>query len=150
MTLTSQKKARKKWNENNREHRNYLIKRSTTRSFIRNLATGLDLNELEVLIAERWDALTTDTEREIKKVIEDVYCEELKEQSWEEAFNNAMLLKDFIKDESLQDLTGRELSQYHIPDIETELKKYWYFNGEMRKAVGALRKKGQKFVDFAN
>ena len=90
----AQKKARKKWNENNREHRNYLIKRSTTRSFIRNLATGLDLNELEVLIAERWDALTTDTEREIKKVIGDVYCEELKEQSWEEVAD----MLDFWRD----------------------------------------------------
>ncbi|WP_296123875.1 hypothetical protein [uncultured Streptococcus sp.] len=76
--------------------------------------------------------------------------EALTKEDWEEAFNNAMLLKDYVKDEALQDLTGRELSQYHIPDIETELKKYWYFNGEMRKAVGALRKKGQKFVDFAN
>ena len=71
-----------------------MIKRSTTRSFIRNLATGLDLNELEVLIAERWDALTTDTEREIKKVIEDVYCEELKEQSWEEVAD----MLDFWRD----------------------------------------------------
>lgn len=90
----AQKKARKKWNENNREHRNYLIKRSTTRSFIRNLATGLDLNELEVLIAERWDALTTDTEREIKQVIEAVYCEELKEQSWEKVVD----MLDFWRD----------------------------------------------------
>ena len=90
----AQKKARKKWNENNREHRNYLIKRSTTRSFIRNLATGLDLNELEVLIAERWDALTIDTEREIKDVIKDVYCEELKEQSWEEVAD----MLDFWRD----------------------------------------------------
>lgn len=88
------KKQEKKWNENNREHRNYLIKRSTTRSFIRNLATGLDLNELEVLIAERWDALTIDTEREIKEVIKDVYCEELKEQSWEEVAD----MLDFWRD----------------------------------------------------
>lgn len=73
--VNAQKKATKKWNENNRQYRNYLSKRSATRSFIRNLATGTDLNELEVLIAERWDALTTDTEREIKKVIEDVYSE---------------------------------------------------------------------------
>ena len=71
-----------------------MIKRSTTRSFIKNLATGLDLNELEVLIAERWDALTTDTEREIKNVIEDVYCEELKEQSWEEVAD----MLDFWRD----------------------------------------------------
>ena len=46
-------KAVKKWNEKNREHRNYLSKRSSARSFIRNNATDSDLTELEGLIAER-------------------------------------------------------------------------------------------------
>lgn len=59
----ARKRANKKWAENNREHRNYLSKRSSARSFIRNHATGSDLNELEELIAERKDALMTDTER---------------------------------------------------------------------------------------
>ena len=49
----ARKRANKKWAENNREHRNYLSKRSSARSFIRNHATGSDLNELEELIAER-------------------------------------------------------------------------------------------------
>lgn len=82
--MDAQQKATKKWNKNNREHRNYLSKRSSARSFIRNHATGSDLNELEVLIAERRDALMTPLERKIKQLIEDVYAEELKEQSWEE------------------------------------------------------------------
>lgn len=82
--MDAQAKATKKWNANNREHRNYLSKRSSARSFIRNHATGSDLNELEELIAERREALMTDTEREIKQLIEDVYAEELKEQSWNE------------------------------------------------------------------
>ncbi|AUN43374.1 hypothetical protein PP198_gp26 [Streptococcus phage CHPC1036] len=47
------KKAVKKWNKNNREHRNYLNKRSSARGFIRNNATAEDLSELEELIAER-------------------------------------------------------------------------------------------------
>lgn len=51
--MDAQAKATKKWNANNREHRNYLSKRSSARSFIRNHATGSDLNELEELIAER-------------------------------------------------------------------------------------------------
>lgn len=80
----AQEKATKKWNEQNREHRNYLSKRSSARSFIRNHATGSDLNELETLIAERRDALMTPLEKQIKQLIEDVYAEELKEQSWEE------------------------------------------------------------------
>lgn len=82
--MDAQQKATKKWNKKNREHRNYLSKRSSARSFIRNHATGSDLIELETLIAERRDALMTPLEREIKQLIKDVYAEELKEQSWEE------------------------------------------------------------------
>lgn len=82
--MDAQQKATKKWNKKNRDHRNYLSKRSSARSFIRNHATGSDLIELETLIAERRDALMTPLEREIKQLIEDVYAEELKEQSWEE------------------------------------------------------------------
>lgn len=58
--MDAQTKATKKWNEQNREHRNYLSKRSSARSFIRNHATGLDLNELEKLIAERRSRLMTE------------------------------------------------------------------------------------------
>lgn len=50
--LTAQQRANKKWNERNREHRNYLTKRSTSRSFIRNHATKEDLLELQKLIQE--------------------------------------------------------------------------------------------------
>lgn len=49
----SQKKASKKWNEKNREHRSYLTSRSSARSFIRNKATLDDLKELEELINNR-------------------------------------------------------------------------------------------------
>ena len=48
--LTPQQKANKKWNAKNREHRNYLTKRSTSRGFIRNHATQEDLLELQELI----------------------------------------------------------------------------------------------------
>lgn len=50
--LTAQQRANKKWNERNREHRNYLTKRSTARGFIRNHATKNDLLELQELIKE--------------------------------------------------------------------------------------------------
>ena len=84
------------------------------------------------------------------KAVTDAFGEALSTDNWEDAFQNAMQLKDLIKDEALQDLTGREMEQHNIPEIEAELKKYWYFNGEMRKCQGALRKKGQKFIEFAN
>ena len=48
--LTPQQRANKKWNEKNREYRNYLTKRSTSRGFIRNNATKDDLLELQELI----------------------------------------------------------------------------------------------------
>lgn len=47
---TPQQKADKKWNEKNRERRNYMTKRSTARGFIRNHATQDDLLELNELI----------------------------------------------------------------------------------------------------
>ena len=50
--LTPQQRANKKWNARNREHKNYLTKRSTSRGFIRNNATKDDLLELQELIKE--------------------------------------------------------------------------------------------------
>ena len=51
--LTPQQRANKKWNARNREHRNYLTKRSTSRGFIRNNATKDDLLELQELIQKK-------------------------------------------------------------------------------------------------
>ena len=67
----AQQKATKKWNENNREHRNYLSKRSSARSFIRNHATMDDLNELETLIAEKKEELEMITEKQLQKALEE-------------------------------------------------------------------------------
>nr|UVY11747.1 MAG: hypothetical protein [Bacteriophage sp.]UVY36229.1 MAG: hypothetical protein [Bacteriophage sp.]UVY58630.1 MAG: hypothetical protein [Bacteriophage sp.]UWG77413.1 MAG: hypothetical protein [Bacteriophage sp.] len=58
--MDAQTKATKKWNEQNREHRNYLSKRSSARSFIRNHASSSDLKELEELITERRNRLMTE------------------------------------------------------------------------------------------
>ena len=55
--LTPQQRANKKWNEKNREYRNYLTKRSTSRGFIRNHATKDDLRELQELIQERFERI---------------------------------------------------------------------------------------------
>ncbi|MFC0232494.1 hypothetical protein ACFFIF_00625 [Vagococcus entomophilus] len=51
------KRAQKRYNEKNREQRNYLTKRSSARGFIRNKATLEDLQELESLISERRNML---------------------------------------------------------------------------------------------
>ncbi|MBS4750587.1 hypothetical protein KG091_05810 [Carnobacteriaceae bacterium zg-ZUI78] len=55
--IQQQVEADKRWNEKNREHRNYLTYRGTARSFIRNKATQEDLNELKILIQEREEQL---------------------------------------------------------------------------------------------
>ena len=67
----SQEKATKKWNEQNREHRNYLSKRSSARSFIRNHATVDDLNELEELIKEKKEVSKMITEKQLQQALED-------------------------------------------------------------------------------
>lgn len=67
----AQTKATKKWNKNNREHRNYLSKRSSARSFIRNHATMNDLNELEEIIKEKKEELEMITEKQLQKALED-------------------------------------------------------------------------------
>ena len=49
----AQKRANKAWADKNKERRNYLSRRSSARSFIRNVATQEDLLELKNMIEER-------------------------------------------------------------------------------------------------
>ncbi|MCO0831899.1 hypothetical protein NFX39_02160 [Fructobacillus sp. W13] len=56
MALTQTEKN-KAWQDKNKEHSKYLKYRSTSRSFIRKLATADDLDELAVLIEERRNML---------------------------------------------------------------------------------------------
>ena len=49
----AKKKANKKWDDKNKARKLYINKRSTTKSFILNLATEEDLEQIEKYIAER-------------------------------------------------------------------------------------------------
>lgn len=49
----ARKKANKKWDENNKDRKNYIVKRSTTKNFILKLATEEDLKAIESYIEER-------------------------------------------------------------------------------------------------
>ncbi|ETI84473.1 MULTISPECIES: hypothetical protein [Streptococcus] len=49
-TKEQQAAANRRWSEKNKEHKNYLSRRSNARGFIRNLATKEDLTELSKLI----------------------------------------------------------------------------------------------------
>ena len=48
--ISKQLEADKRWIEKNKEHRNYLSRRSNARGFIRTLAKKEDLEELKELI----------------------------------------------------------------------------------------------------
>lgn len=80
----AQQKATKKWNKNNREHRNYLSKRSSARSFIRNHATMDDLNELEEIIKEKKEELEMITEKQLQKSLEENFENFKEDMTFEE------------------------------------------------------------------
>ena len=82
--MDAQTKATKKWNKENREHRNYLSKRSSARSFIRNHATMDDLNELETLIAEKKEELEMITEKQLQKALEENFENFKEDMTFEE------------------------------------------------------------------
>lgn len=50
--IKKQLEADKRWISKNKEHRNYLVKRSTSRNFIKKHAKKEDLEELKELIEE--------------------------------------------------------------------------------------------------
>ena len=80
----AQTKATKKWNKNNREHRNYLSKRSSARSFIRNHATMNDLNELEEIVKEKKEELEMITEKHLQKALEENFENFKEDMTFEE------------------------------------------------------------------
>ena len=82
--MDAQTKATKKWNEQNREHRNYLSKRSSARSFIRNHATMDDLIELEEIIKEKKEALEMITEKQLLKALEENFENFKEDMTFEE------------------------------------------------------------------
>lgn len=49
----ARKEANKKWDENNKDRKNYIVKRSTTKNFILKSATEEDLKAIENYIEER-------------------------------------------------------------------------------------------------
>lgn len=50
-------KANKKWDEKNKERKNYIVRRSNAKGFILNMATEEDLRQMEKYIAQRREEL---------------------------------------------------------------------------------------------
>lgn len=63
----ARKKANKKWDENNKDRKNYIVKRSTTKNFILKLATEEDLKAIENYIEERKAKLSEGKQDEKEK-----------------------------------------------------------------------------------
>ncbi|WP_247937793.1 hypothetical protein [Streptococcus intermedius] len=76
--------------------------------------------------------------------------EVLQARKFEEAFDISQRLNNLLKSEDLKDLTGRELAETGIEEIQNELNTYWWANREMRKFQGILKKRGGKFLVLAN
>ncbi|RHW49011.1 hypothetical protein [Lactobacillus bombicola] len=49
----AKRRANKKWDEKNKERKSYINKRSTTKSFILNLATQEDLENIKKYVEQR-------------------------------------------------------------------------------------------------
>lgn len=62
--------ADRRWSKKNPEHRKYLSHRSRARSFIRDVATAEDLDELAAMIAERRAKLEKTTAQDAASVEE--------------------------------------------------------------------------------
>ncbi|MBS0938038.1 hypothetical protein [Lactiplantibacillus plantarum] len=49
----ARERANKKWDDNNKQRKQYINKRSVARNFVKQLATVDDLNELQELLKKR-------------------------------------------------------------------------------------------------
>ena len=76
--------------------------------------------------------MAEDKKQLIKKIkgTSQEFGELLQSNKFEEAFDIANKLNTLLKDDQLNDFTGRELSEAGISDMQDELKKYWWANGE--------------------
>ncbi|EMC42331.1 hypothetical protein [Streptococcus mutans] len=73
----------------------------------------------------------------------------LNAEKWKEANEISKSLNELLKAQP-DELTRGDMEHYHLDDIAGELRRFWYAYKEMCKHTGALRKKGPKFMDFAN
>ena len=76
--------------------------------------------------------MAEDKKQLIKKIkgTSQEFGELLQSNKFEEAFDIANKLNTLLKDDQLNDFTGRELSEAGISDMQDELKKYWWANAK--------------------
>lgn len=95
------------------------------------------------------------TKEEKNKVIKDIKTatallgEALQARDWEQAYEHSGTLKHHLESDLLGEFTGNELTKLGIEEIRSLVKKYTYFNKEMRKFQGALVANGKRLLEHA-
>ncbi|MED5805478.1 hypothetical protein VYI00_07785 [Streptococcus anginosus] len=74
----------------------------------------------------------------------------LQANKFEEAFDASQRLNNLLKSEQFEELTGKQIKESGLEDIQSELKKYWWANKEMRRFQGVLRGRGKALSELAN
>lgn len=73
----------------------------------------------------------------------------IQQKDWEEANKVSTDLGELLKAQP-DDLTRGEMAKNHFEEMFQELRKFWYFRKELLKIEGALRKKGDRFVEWGS
>lgn len=104
---------------------------------------------------KRKEKIDMATKEEKNKVIKDIKTatallgETLQARNWEQAYEHSEILKHHLKSDLLGEFTGNELTKLGIEEIRNLVKKYTYFNKEMRKFQGALVANGKRLLEHA-
>lgn len=95
------------------------------------------------------------TKEEKNKFIKDIKMatallgESLQARDWEQAYEHYLALKHHLDSELIDEFTGNELKKLGVEEIRNLVKKYVYFNKEMRKFQGALVANGKRLMEHA-
>lgn len=73
----------------------------------------------------------------------------IQQENWDEADKVSSDLNELLKAQP-DDLTRGEMVKYHFEEMSQELRKFWYFRKELLKTLGALSKKGERFVEWGS
>lgn len=80
------------------------------------------------------------------KTVAQEFGEHLQNRHWDEAFEAGGRLNTLLKNEEVKNLTDAEKEKEGFHVIQDNLRKYFFWSGELRKAEGALVAKGKNIL----
>lgn len=92
----------------------------------------------------------TEEQAAVLKAVKSValeFGEALKNRQWEEAFEISGRLNPLLKSEEMKEFSEKDLELEGVTVVKENLKKYFYWSGQLRKAEGALVAKGNNILD---